>query len=160
MNNNEIITLFLGNNLSLTTLLLGNILYFTAFLLGNVWLRPKNQLGPAASGLAFISFTHGKCPYSRLPNCKFGRTDKKRRPSRHGRAILDESDEFYGFWVLVDDLHETDGGTFHASSIRIYSYIYISEKKIIRISFTISVQIDRCRPIHSKYIGLFVFPTI
>ena len=85
---------------------------------------------------------------------------KKRRPSRHGQAILDESDEFYGFWVLVDDLHETDGGTFHASSIRIYSYIYISEKKIIRISFTISVQIDRCRPIHSKYIGLFVFPTI
>ena len=67
---------------------------------------------------------------------------------------------FYGFWVLVDVLHETDGGTFHASSIRIYSYIYISENKIIRISFTISVQIDRCRPIHSKYIGLFVFPTI
>ena len=53
MNNNEIITLFLGNNLSLTTLLLGNILYFTAFLLGNVWLRPKTQLGLAASGLAF-----------------------------------------------------------------------------------------------------------
>jgi hypothetical protein len=52
MNNNEIITLFLGNNLSLTTFLLGNILYFTAFLLGNVWLGPKTQLGQAASGLA------------------------------------------------------------------------------------------------------------
>ena len=75
MNNNEIITLFLGNNLSLTTLLLGNILYFTAFLLGNVWLRPKTQLGLAASGLAFMSFSHGKCSYSNLPT-------KKGRPSR------------------------------------------------------------------------------
>ena len=100
MNNNEIITLFLGNNLSLTTLLLGNILYFTAFLLGNVWLRPKNQLGPAASGLAFISFTHGKCPYSRLPNCKFGRTEKKDGPAATAGPSFKNQMYFYGFWVL------------------------------------------------------------
>ena len=120
----------------------------------------QKQLGQAASGLAFMSFAHGKCSYSRLPNCKFGRTEKKDGPAATAGPSFKNQMYFYGFWVLVDVLHETDGGTFHASSIRIYSYIYISEKKIIRISFTISVQIDRCRPIHSKYIGLFVFPTI